>query len=79
MEIKQSEKEITISQEALLEKYGMSDCKPVVIFIIPRQDKESDPFDNVIQSKDYQEIISELLYLNNRCRPDIRNELLITI
>ena len=42
----------------------MSDCKPVVTFIIPRQDKESDPFDNVIQSKDYQEIISELLYLN---------------
>jgi len=43
----------------------------MVTFIIPRQDKESDPFDNVIQSKDYQEIISELLYLNNRCRPDI--------
>jgi len=40
MEVKQSEKEITISQEGyikvLLEKYRMLDCKPVATPIVPR-------------------------------------------
>jgi len=75
MEIKQSEKEIIISQEgyikALLKKYGMLDCKPVSTPIVSGQDKEPDPSDNVIESKDYQEIIGELFYLSNRTRPDI--------
>lgn len=75
MEIKYSEKEITISQEryirTLLEKYGMSDCKPVATPIVSGQDKEHDSSDDVIETKNYQEIIGELLYLSNRTRPDI--------
>jgi len=75
MKIKQSEKEITISQEGyiteLLKKYGMSDCKSVVTPIVLGQAKESNPSDDVIESKNYQEIIGKLLYLNNRSRPDI--------
>lgn len=74
MEIKQSEKRIIISQEyikALLKKYGMLDCKPVCTPIIPGQDKEPDSSIDIIESKDYQEIIGELLYLSNRTRPDI--------
>jgi len=75
MEVKQFEKEITISQKGyikiLLEKYGMLDCKPVATPIVPGQDKESDTSDDVIESKDYQEIVGELLYISNKFRPDI--------
>lgn len=75
MEIEQSEKEIIISQEGyiktLLKKYGMLDCKPVATPMVPGQDKEPDSSDDVIESKGYQGIIGELLYLSTRTRPDI--------
>ena len=79
MKIKQSEKEITISQEGyitgLLKKHGMSNCKSVVTPIVLGQAKESNPSDDVIESKNYQELsrnnLKKLLYLNNRSRPDI--------
>ena len=35
------------------------------------KDKELDSSDDAIESKDYQEIIRELLYLSNRSRRDI--------
>ncbi|XP_036140851.1 uncharacterized protein LOC105835035 isoform X2 [Monomorium pharaonis] len=75
MEVRQSEKEITISQElyikTLLTKYGMSDCKPVATPIVPGQDKELDQPDELIESQVYQELVGELLYLSNKTRPDI--------
>jgi len=49
----------------------MLDCKPVTTPIVPGQDKKSGSSDDVIESKDYQEIIGELLYISNRSRPDI--------
>ncbi|XP_076385709.1 uncharacterized protein LOC143264094 [Megachile rotundata] len=49
----------------------MSDCKPVTTPIVPGQDKEPDPSDEVIDIKIYQELIGELLYLSSRTRPDI--------
>lgn len=53
MEVKQYEKEITISQECyiktLLKKYNMLECKPVETPIVPGQDKEPDPPDEIIE------------------------------
>lgn len=75
MEIEQTENEITISQEkyikTLLKKYEMSNCKSVGTPMVPGQDRESDPYDDIVEPKIYQEMIGELLYLSNRTRPDI--------
>lgn len=75
MEIKQLEKQITISQEGyietLLKKYGMSDCKSVSTPMVSGQDKEPNLSDDIIKSRIYQELIGELLYLSSRTRPDI--------
>lgn len=73
MRVECDENGISLSQteyiEKLLNKYGMSECKPVSTPIVTGGDKinENEKYD----INKYQELVGELLYLANRTRPDI--------
>lgn len=57
--------------EKLLEKYNLRECNSVITPIVPGGDKAFDASNDKIDVKLYQKIIGELLYLANRCQPDI--------
>ena len=51
--------------------HGLEDCKTVKIPTIKEEDKSFPPTNEMVDLTMYQELISKLLYLSNRTRPDV--------
>lgn len=75
MEIKQSEDGIKVKQtnytKQVLERYGMSDCKPMDTPISLPSSKEDNFEEGNKKNFPYREAIGNLLYLSNKTRPDL--------
>jgi hypothetical protein len=77
MEVNQTERAITLSQEQfinkILERFGLSDCRPVLTPLDPKchltkADPTSEP---ILNPTLYQQMIGSLMYLVTCTRPDL--------
>lgn len=75
MEIKESNQGIKLTQtnysKQVLERYGMTDCKPTNTPIALPSSKEDHLEEEIKKDYPYREAIGNLLYLSNKTRPDL--------
>jgi hypothetical protein len=76
MEIEQSDDGITLSQtkyaNKVLQKYGMSDCRPVATPLEPQNQNETSKVKPKQQTQfPYREAVGSLQYLSCKTRPDL--------